>query len=460
MTYERKYLTACAAVAAGEALAIAAAGYCELWPLTAAIAVLTALFGFGYALPGWKICTIAVASLTVAFAASCGGHQLFREKFWMKDGVHLPPRINRSSSSADILRAELSRRAGIGLEHSPGAAALNRAILLGERRRLSRSTRQTFIDAGTMHIFAISGLHVMVIALTLRALAKMFFIPLRLAGALSLPVLWLYVFIVGIPPSAVRAAIMASIHFSSALFLRRPNAVVSWSLTFLIVHLHSPALIRDAVYAGYAVGFGGKAHRIRRRYHIRHNRFGSRLDRRHPNLRPFFRPHNPRRPSGESVPDADGFGKCGVRRSRNAREFSQRMVVTPHQQHIGDDRRRDGGPFDGGSIASLRKLGNRELDNCRLSVVLHLRRSAHLRRPPDEIAADLVEPVPRSRRIGTLVFLPAADKQPASQRNSEHIKRSCHSERQPEVRDKKYNQKQQSGEERRHMTARYANGLE
>ena len=246
MTYERKYLTACAAVAAGEALAIAAAGYCELWPLTAAIAVLTALFGFGYALPGWKICTIAVASLTVAFAASCGGHQLFREKFWMKDGVRLPPRINRSSSSADILRAELSRRAGIGLEHSPGAAALNRAILLGERRRLSRSTRQTFIDAGTMHIFAISGLHVMVIALTLRALAKMFFIPLRLAGALSLPVLWLYVFIVGIPPSAVRAAIMASIHFSSALFLRRPHAVVSWSLTFLIVHLHSPALIRDA----------------------------------------------------------------------------------------------------------------------------------------------------------------------------------------------------------------------
>lgn len=246
MSYERRYLAACAAVAVGEAIAMAAVGYCELWPLAATATALTALFGFGYVLPGWKIAAIALASLTIAFASSCGRHQLFRERFWMKESVNVRSRARNGPSRAEVLKADLSRRIGIGLDHSPGAADLNRAILLGERRRLPRSTRHTFINAGTMHVFAISGLHVMVIAMTLRTLAKMLFIPVGLAGVLSLPVLWLYVVTVGSPPSAVRAAIMASIHFSSAIFLRRPNAVISWALTFLLVHLHSPALICDS----------------------------------------------------------------------------------------------------------------------------------------------------------------------------------------------------------------------
>lgn len=246
MTYERKYLVACAAVAIGESIAMTGTGYCELWPLTAAITMITVFFGFGFVLPGWGVAAIFFGAMTIAFASTCSNHQISREKFWMKDRAQFHSRVHNRSSSTGALRDELSRRAGIGLEHSPDFANLNRAILLGERYRVPRSTKQIFIGAGTMHIFAISGLHVMVIAIMLRTLTKMLFVPLRIAGVLSLPALWLYVAIVGYPPSAVRAAIMASIHFSSAIFLRRPNAIISWALTFLIVHLHSPALIADA----------------------------------------------------------------------------------------------------------------------------------------------------------------------------------------------------------------------
>jgi competence protein ComEC len=190
---------------------------------------------------------VFLLAVCIAFASFRDHRQLSRERFWMKDSrVCAARRYDSTDNVFRGIREELSRRIGIGLEHSPETAALNRAILLGERRKLDRATKRAFIDAGTMHVFAISGLHVMVIAFMLRVLAQALFIPLRFAGPASVPFLWAYVFTVGAPPSAVRAALMASIYFASALFLRRPNALISWSVTFLAVHLHSPIMIADA----------------------------------------------------------------------------------------------------------------------------------------------------------------------------------------------------------------------
>lgn len=247
MKPEKRYLAACAAVAAGEAVAAAAGGYCEIWPVVGMTAALTALFGYGYRLPGWPVASVFLLAVCIAFASLRDHRQLSRERFWMKDRrACAARRYDRTDSIFHGFRKDLSRRIGIGLEHSPETAALNRAILLGERRKLDRATKRAFIDAGTMHVFAISGLHVMVIAFMLRVLAQALFIPLRFAGPASVPFLWTYVFTVGAPPSAVRAALMASIYFASTLFLRRPNALISWSVTFLAVHLHSPVMIADA----------------------------------------------------------------------------------------------------------------------------------------------------------------------------------------------------------------------
>lgn len=84
----------------------------------------------------------------------------------------------------------------------------------------------------------------MAIATVLAVLIRvLFLVPVRWAGLVSLPVLWGYVLIIGSPPSAVRAAMMASFGALAPICWRRPSGVVSWALTFLIVHLLSPEMI-------------------------------------------------------------------------------------------------------------------------------------------------------------------------------------------------------------------------
>ncbi len=143
------------------------------------------------------------------------------------------------------LRAELSRRVGLGLAHDPRSAALNRAILLGERAALDRALRDDFAAAGTIHVFAISGLHVMLIARFLLTALLLCRLPLRAAAAAAVPALWFYVCLIGLPPSAVRAALMATFHFSACLLVRRPSLLRAWALTFLLVHALSPRLLLD-----------------------------------------------------------------------------------------------------------------------------------------------------------------------------------------------------------------------
>lgn len=158
----------------------------------------------------------------------------------------------RLRGSLAAARADLSRRVGIGLGHDPSSAALNRAILLGERSQIDRATRSDFVAAGTIHVFAISGLHVMVVARVLATLLTLACVPCRLMAFALLPALWLYVAMIGAPPSAVRAAAMAGFYFSAPLFWRRPDGLVAWSLTFLAVYAADPWRIVDV---GCALSF-------------------------------------------------------------------------------------------------------------------------------------------------------------------------------------------------------------
>jgi len=138
------------------------------------------------------------------------------------------------------LKHGLSRRLGIGLEDRPDVADLHRAMLLGERKNLVGEMRETFTRAGTIHVFAISGLHVMVVGqLILYALVLCLF-PIRWAGVVLVPLLWLYVAMIGAPPSAVRAAAMAAVYGVAPLFWRRPDGMTAWEVTLVGFALVDP----------------------------------------------------------------------------------------------------------------------------------------------------------------------------------------------------------------------------
>lgn len=89
------------------------------------------------------------------------------------------------------------------------------ALTLGDRRALSNELRAVYSEVGAAHALALSGMHVGVIyfmlAWVLRGLFRRY--ALRWLGQLLVVgLLWLFVFMVGMPASAVRAVAMCTLY--------------------------------------------------------------------------------------------------------------------------------------------------------------------------------------------------------------------------------------------------------
>ena len=236
----------CGALAAGEFTASFAPTWAEAWPVAATLSLLVALFGYGLCVRGWPFAAVFLAGVALFLSASVEQERLYREKPWMRGKPSYERQGHEASGGfASGLKSDLSRRVGLGLDADCEAASLNRAILLGERARLPKRLKDVFVASGTMHVFAISGLHVMAVAGVLMFLLALTFLPQRLTGAVTLPILWGYVYLVGCAPSAVRAALMASFCLMAPIFWRRPDLLQSWALAFLLVHVCRPQQITD-----------------------------------------------------------------------------------------------------------------------------------------------------------------------------------------------------------------------
>ncbi len=152
---------------------------------------------------------------------------------------------------------ELGRRACAGLDWCAELAGFNRAILLGSRGGLTRERRALFAAAGTIHVFAISGLHVMVVAGLITCLLRRFDVPLHARGLVAVPLLVAYTLLTGARPSAVRAALMAALWFLALVFGRRPDPLAAWSVTAFAVYLLHPERLFDVgCTLSFAVMFG------------------------------------------------------------------------------------------------------------------------------------------------------------------------------------------------------------
>ena len=172
-----------------------------------------------------------------------------RRRLWVCGRGSVAKRTSSASESSldnwlRRLREALSYNIGYGLSHDRIAADLDRAIVLGERTSLPPETLQMFADAGTVHVFAISGLHVGIIARMLVCLLmSVFFFPLRWVAIPLTVILCGYVMMIEAPPSAVRAAVMSVVYYSAPMFFRRSDSLVSWSVTFVIFHVLNPEML-------------------------------------------------------------------------------------------------------------------------------------------------------------------------------------------------------------------------
>lgn len=136
----------------------------------------------------------------------------------------------------------------------PELTGVLRAMMLGEKEELSDEQDALFMQSGTMHLFAISGLHIGVIALSLQTLLRLLRLPRALRFAVSLVALWLYVDITGAAPSAVRAFLMVALWQAAGLLRLPDNSLAALTTSALLVLLFAPMQLFSASFQmSYAI---------------------------------------------------------------------------------------------------------------------------------------------------------------------------------------------------------------
>ena len=149
-------------------------------------------------------------------------------------------------------RARLRGFLSHALPPETSANSLLCALLLGDKTELDEDIAEKFKRTGTMHLLAISGLHVGIVAWFAWRLAALFGAGRRLSGTLALAVVLGYTLLTGAAPSAVRAAVMTGALVLSIVGRREPETLRAAALAFLVLLLIQPA---DLFHVGFQLSF-------------------------------------------------------------------------------------------------------------------------------------------------------------------------------------------------------------
>lgn len=141
----------------------------------------------------------------------------------------------------------------LGVEHHAELGGVYRAMMLGQKQELSEEQDTLFLQSGTLHLFAISGLHISAIAIAIQVLLAITRLPRGVQFAVALAALWLYVDATGRTPSAVRAFVMMAL-FTSARLLRAPgNSLAALAMAAVVMLVLDPMQLFSA---GFQMSYG------------------------------------------------------------------------------------------------------------------------------------------------------------------------------------------------------------
>lgn len=110
--------------------------------------------------------------------------------------------------------------------HGTEALAVVQALVLGQKDALTPAVQAAYSGTGTMHVLAVSGLHVGILY-WLVSLLLGFLRPLPymrwLSPILSTSILWFYAFVTGLSPSVLRATLMFTLMVLAPMLARNSN---------------------------------------------------------------------------------------------------------------------------------------------------------------------------------------------------------------------------------------------
>jgi len=188
-------------------------------------------------------------------------------RIWQRQGIYCELNIRYANDSrilahncgppfvahALALRHWMERTMALDLEDSPELVALIQSMVLGSRGESLAETKSLFQYTGTMHLFAVSGMNVAMLAGMAAWLLQAFGLRKRAMAAVVIPMLWVYCYATGLTPSSLRATVMASLALAGFL-LDRP--ALSWNTlgaSTLAILAWSP---NQLFTAGFQLSFG------------------------------------------------------------------------------------------------------------------------------------------------------------------------------------------------------------
>ncbi|NMA54731.1 MAG: DNA internalization-related competence protein ComEC/Rec2 [Firmicutes bacterium] len=120
-------------------------------------------------------------------------------------------------------------------------AALLKALVLGQRQSVDPETMNFFTASGIVHLMAVSGVHVGLVAALALKLARLLRLPFSGQGILTVLIILIYTALAGFTPSAVRAGIMFLLGLLGLSTGRPRNSLVALAAAALTLLLVNPS---------------------------------------------------------------------------------------------------------------------------------------------------------------------------------------------------------------------------
>lgn len=131
-----------------------------------------------------------------------------------------------------------------GLEENGRAAKVIRAVVIGERSEDSLGLIRGFRESGTLHVFTVSGMHVMMLGSMIWFALKWTGLPRRLAIPVIIISMFGYVWLTGNGPAAMRAAWMGTVFLGAFALRRRTDLLNALGAVLLVSLVLDPRMIR------------------------------------------------------------------------------------------------------------------------------------------------------------------------------------------------------------------------
>jgi competence protein ComEC len=123
-------------------------------------------------------------------------------------------------------------------------AGLLAGIVFGTKMSLDSSLKQALTTTGTLHIIALSGMNITIIANLVNS-SLLWIVPRRLAGIVTIGCIVFFIWFVGPSASIVRAGIMGGISIIGVWSGRERFALWSWGIAVVLMLILHPVWITE-----------------------------------------------------------------------------------------------------------------------------------------------------------------------------------------------------------------------